>query len=124
MVFGVFDGLHAGHEYFLRTAAARANELIVVVAPDEAVRALKGKPSRRSLEERMAAVAALSPHFLVVPGDAEAGSWGVLTAHEPDVVYLGYDQQPLVSELDTRGIPYEFIGAHEPGRYKSSLLDH
>jgi cytidyltransferase-like protein len=123
MVFGVFDGLHTGHEHFLKTAASRSSELVVVVAPDEAVRILKGKAPRRSLEERMAAIAAFNPAFMVVPGDEAPGSWQVIVSHEPDVVYLGYDQQALAGELDAHGVNYEFLSSHEPEKYKSSLLN-
>ena len=43
-VFGVFDGIHAGHQDFLRQAREYGDELVVIVARDKSVTQLKGKP--------------------------------------------------------------------------------
>jgi cytidyltransferase-like protein len=122
MVFGVFDGLHEGHAHFLREAASRCDELVAVVATDEAARALKGRAPKFSLSERIARVVALGAST-VAPGDEEQGAWRVLEKHAPDVVFLGYDQDAIAKALDARGIRYEYVSAHEPGRFKSSLLN-
>ena len=39
-----FDGIHAGHQDFLRQAREYGDELVVIVARDKSVTQLKGKP--------------------------------------------------------------------------------
>lgn len=95
MVFGVFDGLHAGHRYFLKQTKAT----VVVVAPDLAVQQLKHKKLRYDEQERMAAVRAFLPEAQVVLGDEEQGSYEVVRKYQPDLVVLGYDQDELGRDL-------------------------
>jgi cytidyltransferase-like protein len=121
MAFGVFDSLHNGHEYFLSEAKAKCLDLIVVVTVPEVVRLLKNKVPRHSLEERIEAIRAFDSSCTVVAGDTTLGGWEVLKRYAPDVVYLGYDQQGIASEMDKLGIAYEFIGSYFPEKYKSSL---
>ncbi len=121
MVFGVFDGLHEGHKNFLQQARALCDELIVVVAQEDAVRALKGHDPRQGLAERMRAIQDFDQKLTVVPGDNETGMWHILDEHDPGRVFLGYDQQGIGDELKKLGIPFTYLGAHEPERYKSSL---
>lgn len=123
MVFGVFDGLHEGHHHFLSEAIQKCDELIVVVAPDEVARILKGHSPHVSLQERIEAITAFAPHVKVVSGDSDSGSWKVLDSYTPDMVILGYDQGAIADELETRAIPYMYLSAHEPGRFKSSILN-
>jgi len=123
IVFGVFDGLHAGHKHFLSKAKAKCDELVVVVAPDEAARVLKGRAPRRALSDRMKNVIAFDSELRVVPGDETQGSWRVLVSEKPDVVLLGYDQDALGAEIEKRGIPVEHLSAHEPEQYKSSIMN-
>jgi cytidyltransferase-like protein len=123
MAFGVFDGLHEGHRDFLRQAMGKCDRLIVVVAPSEAVMALKGRMPKRSYDERAAALRELDPSLVIVPSDAEIGSWKVVRDHRPDVVFLGHDQQAIAGELARIGVPFEFLESHEPERFKSSILN-
>lgn len=123
MVFGVFDGLHGGHTYFLREAASKCDDLVVVVALPETSLALKGRPPALSLSERMQGVRLCDPKFIVIPGDVVPGSWEVLAAYKPDVVFLGYDQKELAKEISTEGVRTETLFAHEPLRFKSSILN-
>ncbi len=94
---GVFDGLHAGHRYYLRTARNLGDRLTVIVARDATVPLLKGKRTRRSERARRAAVAALPEVDHAVLGRTvrrvDAGiRFRVLEDLRPDVVCLGYDQ--------------------------------
>jgi FAD synthetase len=128
MVFGVFDGVHEGHRYFLREAKKLGDTLIVVVARDENVKALKGKEPRMKLEERIKAIEAENLASEIVPGDDSAGTWNILGKYEPDVVALGYDQKALRGSIEARlGEFYPqpelaIIGSFEPEKYHSSLL--
>lgn len=122
IVFGVFDGLHEGHTYFLDKASSHCNELVVVVTQTEIVRLLKSKMPRYSFEERCRAITQFNPHVHVVHGDTTLGAWSVFTSYSDFVVLLGYDQHGIAKELDKCNIAYIFLPAHHPEKYKSSLL--
>ncbi len=122
MVFGVFDGLHEGHQYFLRLAQTLCDELVVVVAVDEAVRALKGRVPKHSNGDRIAAIRNFNPATVVVSGDDTPGQWSALKTYVPDVVFLGYDQKAIAGALKDIPMPFVFLEAHRPEEYKSSLL--
>ena len=56
LVFGTFDGLHEGHQFFLKKARALGDRLVVVVARDVSVIALKGRSARLHEQERWLAL--------------------------------------------------------------------
>jgi FAD synthetase len=129
MVFGVFDGLHEGHWYFLASARKYGDELIVVVARDEVVRVLKNKMPRHNEQERLAMVEGVSEVIRAVLGDEAQGSYGVIAAHNPDIICLGYDQNVLAEDLKEKmragiilTIPIRRIASHQSGRMHTSLL--
>lgn len=122
LVFGVFDGFHEGHVFFLKEALKRTDELLVVVASDAAVQKLKGKTPRASFTERARAVSDFDVRIRVLTGDDEQGSWRVLTNAQPDLVFLGYDQTAIADELKRLKVRFDFIAPHEPHLYKSSIL--
>ncbi len=122
MVFGVFDRFHKGHEYFLSQAHTQAEQLVVVVTLPEVVESIKKKAPFDAFEERIGNIKKFNLDFRVVPGDKELGSWQILKDHEPDIIFLGYDQQGIARELDRLNFPYLYIDAHYPEKYKSSLL--
>lgn len=131
MVFGVFDGIHAGHRALLRQARALGDRLVAVTTHDHVVRTLKGHAPHRPDALRLAALAAEPLVDEALLGDPEVGAWTVLAQHRPDVVALGYDQQAIRSDLERylreRGladaIAIEVMRPFEPERYKSSLLN-
>lgn len=122
MVFGVFDGLHEGHRYFLHSASEHCEDLTVVIAGDEATRALKGHVPKYSLEERRHALLALNPLWRIIEGDTVQGEWSALKKYQPDIVFLGHDQTALAKELEHRGVAIKFLAAHRPEHFKSSIL--
>lgn len=122
MVFGVFDGLHPGHEFLLREASARCEKLTVVVARDEEVLDIKKKLPRNQEQDRMKRIKEFFPEAKVMLSDKERGSWQVLHDHKPDMIFLGYDQQGIASELEKQKVPFIFLEPHEPHKYKSSLM--
>ena len=100
MAFGVFDGLHDGHRYFLREAKKHGDYCIAVVARDSAVQEIKHRLPRDSAETRAKAIRDTGLADLVVIGDETQGSWEILRAHKPDVIALGFDQAGLREELE------------------------
>jgi len=124
MVFGVFDGLHEGHRFFLNSASEQCKTLIVVVARDDASFALKGRKPKHSFEERIRALRSLHSSWIVVVGDSMQGEWSALKTYTPDMVFLGHDQKAIADEFIKMGIQFSFIDSHHPEEFKSSLLHH
>ena len=102
LVFGVFDGLHEGHRYFLKEALRSLGEgglLVVVVARDAVVKILKNKTPAYGEQERMAMVQEFLPEAIVVLGDEEQGKYDIVKTHRPDIICFGHDQQKLAKDL-------------------------
>jgi len=108
MAFGTFDFLHPGHLFFLRTAKALGDELVVVVARDGNARVLKGRKPLNSERERLALVKALDFVDNAVLGDRQLRDWGVIEKFHPAAIALGYDQwasiPSLRKALDKKGL--------------------
>lgn len=127
VVTGTFDGVHKGHEFFLREAKKLGTWLGVVVARDTTVEAVKGRPPVYNENQRHAFVESLKLADVVVlgyPGD----KLKIIDELDPDVIALGYDQtaftEGLKERLKERGhiVSIERIGSFHPEKYKSSLL--
>jgi len=121
LIFGTFDRLHPGHEFFLR-AAQKRGEVWVAVARDSTVERIKGKRPVQQEEARKCAVEHAFPDVHVLLGDTH-DYLAPFRAVQPDLVLLGYDQAlpPGIFEED---IPcaMERLPSHKPTKYKSSLL--
>ena len=122
MVFGVFDNLHKGHEYFLSESVRQCERLVVVVTPDSVVSELKHHTPQQTASVRIDAVKKIFPGANVILGDVIIHSWRVVAEQKPDVVFLGYDQHDIAIELKKLKLPFHFMGAFEPKIYKSSVL--
>lgn len=109
-IFGVFDGIHDGHRFFVEQAAQLGDTLIISVANDDASESLKNRRPKRPIEERMAALAELFPKATLIKGDTQAGSWHGLLAHKPQIIALGYDQDRLHTALEQARatLPFSF----------------
>jgi len=99
LAFGMFDRLHPGHRAFLERAAALGDRLVVAVARDEHVRALKRKEPRQGVETRRAIVADIPCVSEAILSDETLGTYAVLDRVRPDVIALGYDQFGLEADL-------------------------
>jgi cytidyltransferase-like protein len=128
LAFGTFDGIHEGHRWFLKRAKALGSHLTIIVAPDAAVKALKGRRARFPLPARMRFLKKEGLADKVAPGDRKQGSWDVLKKHHPHVIALGYDQRALRKALSAeikslRPRPrLASMGTHHPTRYHSRIL--
>ncbi|MBI2463096.1 MAG: adenylyltransferase/cytidyltransferase family protein [Candidatus Spechtbacteria bacterium] len=129
VVFGIFDGLHLGHEHFLQQARAYGDEIVVIVGRDEIALQLKGKTSQLNERQRRSRVAA---HHLVdraVLGDKETGEYLALKRLKPDVVCLGYDQKELKKDIyrwmkeNGAKIVVRVMKAYKPREYHTSIIN-
>ena len=128
LAFGTYDILHEGHKHFLQQAKSLGDELHVIVALDETVMQVKGRPPHNREAVRLAAVKALpfvDNAVLGNPGD----KYAVIEQIRPDIIALGYDQstftETLAEELNARGLNpkiVRFREGHEPQTFKSSKL--
>lgn len=99
LAFGTFDRLHPGHRAFLERAAALGDRLVVAVARDAHVRALKQKEPRENELARRAAVESVPGVAEAILSDEELGTYAVLDRVRPDVIAIGYDQFGLEADL-------------------------
>ncbi len=99
LVFGVFDGLHSGHIYFLKQARKLGDKLIVAIAPDKIVKKLKHKIPHTNQKERLELVQSLKIVNQAMIGDRRISSYEVVKRLNPDIICLGYDQQALAQDI-------------------------
>lgn len=123
MIFGVFDGLHQGHRYFISEARKKCDKLVVVLTLPEIVMLLKNKTPKHTYEKRAADLLFFDNGLEIIPSDQDLGEWNIFKDRQPDIIFLGYDQHGIAKELEKLGKPFEFIAAHHPEKYKSSLLN-
>lgn len=128
LVFGTFDGLHPGHEAFLRQARGHADEVVVAVAQDAIVEQLKHRSPNRKLSERLATLQKFEAVTEAVAGDSELGSYLCFRRIRPDLVAFGYDQEELAKDFQRfqqatgDETPTIVLKPYHPETYKSSLL--
>ena len=121
MIFGTFDGLHPGHVFVIEQARTHGR-VTAIVARDENVLRIKGRLPKQPEAVRVQAIESRFPDVSAVLGDPE-DFLKPLRAAKPDRILLGYDQRlpPGVTEADF-GCPVQRLPAHEPQKWKSSLL--
>lgn len=118
VVFGVFDGVHAGHIAFLTKARALGTELIVVVTRDKRVATERGKPSVYREQHRATVLRALRMVDAVILGDAP-NIHRILRRLKPAVVALGHDQKIPETWQDVPWT-YRTIQSHQRSHLNSS----
>src|SRR5574343_540781 len=99
MVFGVFDGIHDGHRFFLNEAGFYGDDLVIVVTLDDTVKWLKDKSPVYTLGQRIKALEKEYPKAEVIPGDNRSNVWNVIKENKPDLIVLGYDQGKMEQAL-------------------------
>ena len=111
MASGVFDILHPGHLHFLEEARKLGDELVVVVATDNTVRARKHEPITHQ-DMRLKMMSALRMVDRAVLG-YDGDMFKIVKELEPDVIALGFDQthdeEEIRSELEKRGLEVEVV---------------
>jgi len=98
MVFGAFDGFHPGHLNFLKQAKKYGDYLIVVVARDQRVKKIKGRPPKKSEKERLEEIKRQKLVDLALLGQKK-NPYQIIKKARPDVICLGYDQKIFTQNL-------------------------
>jgi FAD synthetase len=122
LVFGTFDKLHPGHEWFLMEAKKYGDRLVVVVGRDRNVTMLKGRQPKQSEADRLAAIQRL-PYVTEARLGLEnyTRRLEMIASIKPAVICLGYDQAPNFRS-PSPNIRVTRLPAFYPEKYKSSLL--
>ena len=129
LVFGTFDALHPGHEFFLEKSASFGDRLVVVVARDSFVQSFKNK---NPLHNEISRLHFIQSHPLVTEAclaDEITGSFSVLNRIRPTVICLGHDQDALGDSLRTwmkkSGNHYKVkvLNPFKRDKYSSTLLN-
>ena len=128
VVFGIFDGIHAGHRDFFRQAKEYGDELIVIVGRDKIAELLKNKKPKYSETKRIDFVAKEELVDSAVLGDEKLSTYGVLSSVNPEVICLGYDQQKLGENLQNwiqknkKQIQVHYLKPYQNDTFHNSLL--
>jgi FAD synthetase len=129
-IFGVFDGIHEGHRAFIHEAKTKGGRLVALVARDSEVFTLKGKNPMYDESTRLQMLLDISEVDDARLGDEEQGTYKILQEVNPNLIFLGYDQQALfnnISEAIRQGIlspiKLEYGTPYEPDVFHTSLLN-
>ena len=126
LVFGTFDIVHPGHEYFLKQAKEHGDELIVVIARDLTVKQVKKLMPDNNELERLKSIQKLDYVDKAVLGSMDIDKYKIIEEIKPDIICLGYDQKAFTDDLEAklheRGLRPEIIriSAYKPEKHKSS----
>lgn len=128
LVFGTFDIFHEGHRNFFKQARGHGDFLQVVVARDKNVLKVKGKSPIFSENERVETIRKSCLVDGAVLGDLR-DRFRTIKDFKPDIICMGYDQNPVDSELRKKLDKLGFgktkivrLKSFEPEKYKSSIL--
>ena len=95
---GVFDLIHYGHIRLLEEAKKLGGEgsrLVVIVARDETIIKLKGKPPVIPEDQRRAVIEALKVVDEALLGYEDINMLKVIDLIKPNIIAVGYDQQNI-----------------------------
>ncbi len=127
LMFGTFDILHPGHLRIFKQAKSLGDRLVVVIALDSTVKALKKRDTVHTQEERKAQVQQISFVDVAVLGNKD-DKYKILDEVRPAIIALGYDQEAFVDmltlELKKRHLKAKIVRlkSYRPEIYKSSKL--
>lgn len=130
LVFGVFDGCHGGHKYFLTEAKKLGDELIVSVAQDSVIEKIKKRKPAHSMQERIQGLIELNIADEIIPGNEQINTWEILKEFQPNVIALGHDQDKLKEAIEKIKHNYPSIkeiievDTHNRDQFSSTNLFH
>jgi len=113
---GVFDLIHYGHIRLLEEAKKLGGEgsrLVVIVARDETINKLKGKPPVIPEDQRRAVIEALKVVDEALLGYEDINMLKVINLIKPNIIAVGYDQQNIEDmtneAIKTQKLPIKVI---------------
>jgi FAD synthetase len=127
MVFGTFDILHKGHLDFLKQAKRHGDFLVVVVARDKTVLAIKKRKSLQDEKARLREIVRSGLADKALLGNIR-DQYRIIQQVKPSVICLGYDQRHFADNLgrELRGRRIEArivrLKPYMAHKYKSSKL--
>jgi FAD synthetase len=129
-IFGVFDGIHDGHLAFIHEARTHGEQLVAIVARDSVVLKLKGRLPVHDEVKRILMLLEVPEIDLVFLGDPDEGTYKTLKKVNPQVIFLGYDQQALFDSI-SMAMKEGFLSEmeliygtpHKPETFKSSIIN-
>ncbi len=128
LLFGTFDGVHAGHRDLLRQANLLGNTLVIILARDQTVMQVKGKLPKYNEVERKSRLEKEYEVTKVILGSLN-DKYEAIREIQPEIIALGYDQKAFTEKLEA------YVATHlpstrivrlqpfEPHLHKSSLLN-
>lgn len=129
LLFGTFDGVHAGHRALFAQAKKLGDEVMVVVARDETVEKVKNRRPNNAEDARLQEVLQQKEVDHARLGVTEGDKYAVIGEYAPDVILLGYDQEVFTEniakvleqyKLNTKIVRAE---SYQPEKYKSSIIN-
>lgn len=127
MVFGTFDLIHLGHENMFSQARSLGDFIIAVVARDDTVRSIKGRPPLFNESIRVKNLKKSGLADKIILGD-KYDKYSAIKKYMPDVIALGYDQFAFTFGLKKLVIDMgldaqiQKLEPYKPEIYKSSIL--
>ncbi|MCG8452097.1 MAG: adenylyltransferase/cytidyltransferase family protein [Spirochaetales bacterium] len=100
LVFGTFDVLHPGHQWFLQHAAHHGEKLIAVVARDSFVAHWKGQAPITHEVQRIHALKKSGYVDEAYLADASIHTYSIFQKVIPNIICLGHDQIALRNDLE------------------------
>lgn len=130
MAFGTFDNLHPGHLDYFKQARRFGDKLIVVIARDKNVLAIKKRLPQDNEKTRQRHVSRALKE-LEISGKAVLGNlrnrWLILKKYSPEIICLGYDQKVDLPQLKREIAKFRLfckikrLRSYHPEKYKSSF---
>jgi FAD synthetase len=124
---GAFDLIHYGHIRLLEEAKSHGGtdaRLVVIIARDETVKRLKGKPPVFPEDQRRALLDALKVVDEALLGYEDLDMATVIEKVKPDIIAVGHDQDDIErmarKAIDQKGLPIKVVRI---GRFGKSDLN-
>ncbi len=124
---GVFDIIHPGHIFVLKSAKKLGDFLIVVIATDKNTKRNKGRNPLNRENQRLELVKSLKMVDLAIIG-REGKIMDIVLKIRPNIITLGYDQKhdesALLKESQLRGMSIKFVrlGTMMPNIKSSEII--
>lgn len=127
LVFGTFDVIHPGHEYFLQQAALLGDHLVAVIARDQFVVNTKNRKPVHNEDERISHILECGLVDEAFLSDRVTGTFSIVEKINPQIVCFGHDQIRLGEsfnkwmKMNGKEIKTATIAPYKREKYSSTL---